>query len=187
METTNNRKPREKLPFREYLDKSANLITIFGVFNALSIYSTTIENKNVTGYLLPSFFLLSLVVWYELLSFAHESDDGSRKYSIYTYLLFIIEIHLTIFFIYKFTSLALLITTIVLLGVYIYLCGRFLSFILSKWLEKQSDKVDKIMSYVIIVLSLVFAFFILKLTSPYVQSFIKDYVAKDFLYKSIAK
>ena len=31
--------------FKDFLDKTTNLITLFGVFNALFIYSTTIDSE----------------------------------------------------------------------------------------------------------------------------------------------
>jgi hypothetical protein len=68
------------IPFKDFLDQSTNLITIFGVLNALSLYSMSLKNESaqVASFLLPAFFLLGLFVWFELILFAVRSNWKNR-------------------------------------------------------------------------------------------------------------
>jgi len=51
-----NQTNKKGIPFKEFLDKTTNLVTLFGVFNALFIYSISLDNEGSAEFLVPSFF-----------------------------------------------------------------------------------------------------------------------------------
>lgn len=153
---------KKGIPFRDFLDKTTNLITLFGVFNALFIYSSTIETNIATDFLLPSFFLLSMLVWLELILFTLSSSDGSFRYKLFYFLFCSVEIGLTYYFIIEFSDL--LIQTGII-GI-LLLAVTFLAYILLRFcikrLERSHKKQREIYIYIALICSVVLSGFLIK-------------------------
>ncbi len=105
MDTTNNTKQEtvdnsniSGIPFRVFLERSTNLMTIFGILNVLFIFSASIDDTNVKLFLLPSFFLLSVFVWLEIILFTIESSDNSFRYEVFYFLSAVVELGLLWYF-----------------------------------------------------------------------------------------
>lgn len=166
-------KKNRGIPFKEFLDKSTNLITIFGVLNALFIYSFGIANKSAAEFLVPSFFILSLLVWLELILFAMDSSDESVKYHVFYILACCIEIGFIIFFIHEFAGILYLFACFGLFFLLIYLISKLLIHVLAKYLIKLSDRKRKYGLFPILLLSIIPSAYCLKYTSPYIGKFIE--------------
>jgi hypothetical protein len=133
-----NEGDKEGIQFKDFLDKSTNLITVFGVLNALFIYSVTIDDTVFKSFLLPSFFILSLLCWLEIILFTIRSDNGSIKYDIFYFLSCSIQLGLIWYFIIKFAPLIVLVG---LLGVWMgtaFGLGQLFVRMFSKRLSKLS-------------------------------------------------
>lgn len=164
-----------EIKFKDFLDKTTNLITLFGVFNALFIYSTTIKDQSVTDFLLPSFFGLSLFVWFELILFTLQSSNGSRKYLIFFGLICAVEIGLIWLFALLFSSLLILLLFQGIFFLIIYLFCNIIFKLTSPFLLKTNDKQYKNIAFILIFLSIIFSGFILKLSIHYLLPLI-DYM-----------
>jgi hypothetical protein len=87
------------IPFREFLGKVTNLITIFGVLNAILLFIPNINDKAVGEILSLCFWILSLMVWWEIIVMGMESNNESLKYSTFFFLSAVIEMALAWYFI----------------------------------------------------------------------------------------
>jgi hypothetical protein len=163
---TDNELSRKGIPFRDFLDKSTNLTTIFGIFNALLMFSASLDNVDAAGFLTPSFLALSIFVWYELILFALHSNDGSRKYEIYYVLLCSIEIGLLWYFICAFAPL---LAFFLLFGIFFLLTYIF-TILLTKLLAKTIIKLKLVkverVSFVIILTSVILSGLVIKISTP---------------------
>lgn len=157
-----------EIKFKDFLDKTTNLITLFGVFNALFIYSTTIKDQSVTDFLLPSFFGLSLFVWFELILFTLQSSNGSRKYLIFFALICAVEIGLIWLFALLFSSLLIWGLLQGIFFLLIYFIFDILLKIMSPFLIKINDKQSKNIVFLLIFLSLIINGLTLKFSLKYV-------------------
>ena len=155
-------KKNKGIPFRDFLDKTTNLITLFGMFNALFIYSSTIEINIVTDFLLPSFFLLSMLVWLELILLTLSSSDGSFRYKIFYFLFCSVEIGLTYYFIIKFSDLLIQIGIIGILLLVVITLAYILLFFFTKQLERSNKKQKEIYIYIALIFSVVLSSFLIK-------------------------
>lgn len=161
-----NQSEHKGTPFKLFLDKSTNLVTLFGVFNALFIYSSTIDSKGAAEFLLPSFFVLSILVWLELILLTVSSNDGSIKYQLFYFLLCSVEIGLVWYFIHKFSSLIFLLTFLGFLFLFVFLFTRVLSWTFLRWLIKLSEKKRDNILYIIILVSTILSGLCIKLILP---------------------
>jgi hypothetical protein len=80
MEQTKNKAGR---PFREFLEKSVNLMTVFGILNALFLFSTNYKHSGSFQFLGIGFFVMSIVVWVELILFALDCSDNTWRYGMF--------------------------------------------------------------------------------------------------------
>ncbi len=150
-----NNKISSETPFKIFLDKSTNLITIFGIFNALFIYSSSIENTDIKSILLPSFFLLSMFVWLELIIFALHSSDRGNKYHLFYFLLCIVEIGLVYYFIILFKDLLIDIgITGGFLGIIFGVAMLFI-WMLAKYLARLKEKNREKSIFLVILISMI--------------------------------
>ena len=74
---------REAMPFGEFLDKSSGMLTVFGVLNALAVFSVTLKETDETSADVLSFcfWLMSFVVWFQFFYFA-SAAGAERKMSL---------------------------------------------------------------------------------------------------------
>lgn len=181
MEVQKDEKKDEKIEFKDFLDKCTNLATLFGIFNALLIYSFTIQDSDTDQFLTPTFLILSIFVWYELILFTMKSSDGSGRYHLFYSLLCMVEIGLILLFIKKFSTLIVsLIFPIICFGI-VYIFVRlfywfFFKCVPKKWLQKLGEKRLEKAVYIIIFLSLITTFFLLHTLSPYISADTRAYV-----------
>lgn len=167
-----------KLAFREFLDKSTNLITIFGVLNALVIYSSTHSIANASKVLPPCFFILSTWVWLEIIGLAVSSYNNSIKYIFFFLLAILIQIGLVILFVdlYKvLTGSTILI--IIVLGLFA-LAGWITLRLYLKRLKKRKGKrtlLDEILFYAIMILLILSSFQLLSELEEFGKKKFPDY------------
>ncbi len=163
----------DNLPFKQFLDQSTNLITIFGVLNALFVYATTIDNKTAQAFLLPSFFVLSLFVWLEIIKFALKSSDNSYNYDIFYFLACSIELGLIIYFVSIFSPLLFLVGIFAIWFLFTYLIAMAIVKILASWLSKRGEKARKNFLLLIFTIALIASMLVLKLISPMVTPLVE--------------
>jgi hypothetical protein len=182
-----------KIEFKDFLDQCTNLATLFGVFNALLIYSFTIQDSDSDQFLIPTFLILSIFVWYELILFTLKSSDGSRKYLIFFGLICSVQIGLILLFIKKFaTVLFFLFSFLVFFGVIYILViifnWLFFNCLPKKWLQKLGEKKLEKSMYIIIFISIIIGGFVLKIISTYIshdstaftQEFLRRLSSKEY-------
>lgn len=160
---------KKGLPFKDFLDKTTNLITVFGIFNALFIYATTIEDSGAAEFLLPTFFLLSILVWIELVLFTVKSNDGSAKYYLFYILISTIGVGLIWFFVKKFAGLIALLIFIGIFFLFIFLFTKIITWTFIKFLAKRKEKNRDNYIYGIIMVSIILAGLTIKLSSPLIK------------------
>jgi len=70
-----------KFNFRDYIDKNVNLFTVVGIFNALAIYSTSLDENILSDLLSFSFTMLSVALIFPLIrSLPDEESDSFDFY-----------------------------------------------------------------------------------------------------------
>ena len=161
-----NNQDNKGIPFKEFLDKSTNLITIFGIFNALFIYATTITLKTAASFLLPTLFFLSLFVWFELILFALDSSNGSKKYEIFYFCCCTIELGLVVYFSVAFSPLLVMLGIFVLFLVLAYLIMHLLIWLYPKKILILFKKKRKVLTLITVFISFIIAVIIIKLLAP---------------------
>ena len=142
------------LPFRIFLEKSTNLMTIFGILNALFIYSASIDDTNVKLFLLPSFFLLSVLVWLELMLMSIESSDNSVRYDIFYFLAAVVELGLIWYFVVNFYYILIAVGIVGVFFGLAYILMLLLIWILPKWilrLIKNKNISTKTTSFIVVM------------------------------------
>lgn len=160
-------KNRTETSFKIFLDKSTNLITVFGVFNALFIYSSTIADNEIKSFLLPSFFLLSMFVWLELIIFALRSSDGSGKYHLFYFLLCLVEIGLVYYFFLLFKELLIFLGVMSIGGLLFYFAARLFVWMLAPYLARLKEKVREKVIFFVILFSIIITGVALKIILHY--------------------
>lgn len=178
MENETTPSASESKSFRKFLNESNNLISIFGVCNALFIYSSTLGEKGPGEFLIPSFFMLSAFVWLELIMFAFKSNDGSRKYEIFIFLLAMVELGLIEYFIQKFTGLIILAFFFLLLLGIMFLVIWPLPRLFKRLLKKAGPKWRENWAYLMVLFAMGVAVLILKFSSPLIKPVI-NWISKD--------
>ena len=168
-------KKDKKFEFKVFLDKSTNLVSLFGIFNALLIYSFSIQDSDTDQFLIPPFLVLSIFVWYELILFTLKSSDGSKKYHIFFCLICMIQIGLIILFVKKFASLLIFLTIPVIGFGLIYAFAMFFYWLFfkclpKKWLQKLGEKKLKNAVYIIIFISIMITYLIFHTITPYIAN-----------------
>lgn len=176
-----DQKKDEKIEFKDFLDKCTNLVTLFGVFNALLIYSFSIKDSDTDEFLIPTFLILSIFVWYELILFTLKSSDGSRKFLIFFGLICWVQLGLIVLFIKQFASLLIsLIFPLIIYGlIYIFVMLFFWLFfecIPKKRLQKLGEKRLNNAVYVMIFISIIITFLVLYTLAPYIGDDLSAFV-----------
>ncbi len=172
------------VPFRDFLDKTTNLVTLFGVFNALFIYSTTLDNEGAAGFLLPTFFILSIFIWLELILFTFTSNDGTWRYELFFILLCSVEIGLVWYFIVKFAGLLILLVYFGIFFLLVSLLTKVLTKIFLPTLSKLKDKKEKNSIFFFILIAIVLSGLILKLSIPPLRPIIQMIVPEKVQTKN---
>ena len=152
---------------RKHLIKNTPLYTLFGIFNALLIYSTTIDQESVKEFLVPGFFLLSVLVWIVIFVSALKDSYKSKFNQVIYYLLAIVLLGLVIFFIKQFPELILSSLVIAIMLLPLYLIGRLMRYVirpLSKWIKSKNIMSILILlpTIVLWILAIKIIFFFLK-------------------------
>jgi hypothetical protein len=179
-----NDKKEPSLPFKEFLDKTTNLVTLFGVFNALFIYSTTLDSEGAAEFLLPSFFVLSIFVWLELILFTLSSNDGAKKYELFFFLLCSVEMGLIWYFVVKFAGLLILLAFFGIFFLLVFAWTQLLTRIFIKPLERTKENKRKNLIFLMIIVAILLSGIILKLTAPLLRPLIEKMVPEKVQTKN---
>lgn len=162
---------KPKKSFKQFLDESTNLLTIFGILNAVFVFSTTISNNHITEFLLAPLSLLSIVVLIVLIDFTLKSADGTRKYEFFYYLLCMIGLGMVMFFVSEFYSQIFGILSLFLIIFYFYGVFRLLIFLVTKIIPPKGIK--KLNSHVLLItfliLTIIIGVLFFKLFSPVIN------------------
>lgn len=174
-----NEKDKIGISFKDYLDKSTNLVTLFGVFNALFIYSATLDSKDAAEFMLPSFFILSMFVWLELILFTLSSNDGSKKYEFFLFLLCTIEFGLAYYFIVKFSGLLILLALFGIFFIFFFLFMRLLTWLsLTRFVNTKKFK-RKSYLFILMITSILLSGVTMKILFPLVQPVLEKLVPSN--------
>ncbi len=172
-----HKKDKKGIPFKEFLDKSTSLFTLFGIFNALLIYTTSINDEIIALFLIIPFFLLTILICYEIIIFAFKSDNNSRKYDFFIHVIIVIEFVLIWYFIRMFIGL---IVGLAFVGI-IFLVPLLITFLFLKVFRKQLLRVGE-NKFTFIKISVFFVIFIinvivLEITNSKYKPFIEKIVS----------
>jgi len=178
-----NEPERQGIPFREFLDKSTNLITIFGVFNALFIYSITIPHKTAASFLLPTFLLLSVLVWLELILYAMNANNGSIKYQLFYFACCTIELGLIIYFSVAFSPLLWMILVFGILMCSTYLLGLLFIKLFGRLLLRKFKIRVQVVSFIVYLIALLISGLLLRLTIPFLAKISENFPTEYILLK----
>lgn len=119
-------------------------------------------------------FFLSLFVWFELIVFALDSNNGSKKYDIFYFCSCTIELGLIIFFSVAFSPLLYLSGVFILLIGLAYFIMRLFIWLYPKWILKRFKNKRKTLTFLTIIISFIIAAYIMKLSSPLFRLILKN-------------
>lgn len=143
----------KELSFRDFLDKSTNLLTIFGVLNALIIYSDSIVKTQIKEFIIIPLFVLSFFVLYELFVFSAITSKEEMKFTIFSFCIASIEIGMVLLFLDSFKWVLFLAT--------FFSISYFITKSLSKYRYNKNlstiRKINTAFPFFIIAISLVIA------------------------------
>ena len=170
-----------KVEFKEFLDKCTNLISLFGIFNALLIYSFSIQDSDIDQFLIPPFLVLSLFVWYHLILFTLKSSDGSRNYHIFFGLICMVQIGLLILFVKKLASLLLFLLTASIYFGFIWILVLFFGWIFTKcgskkWHQSLTDKKINNVTFIIMFVSIISSGIMLHILASYISEDSREFI-----------
>lgn len=154
------------IPFREFLNKATNLITVFGIFNALFIFSTSFQRTNAYQLLGIAFFILSVYLWVEIILMAMECSDTTWRYEIFIMFSVGIAVGLVILFYELFKMQVILITIAGLFFILVFPMIHFAIKLSSKRIAKMNETKRKWTFLILIIVAMCTAILILKITSP---------------------
>jgi hypothetical protein len=109
MEEVSQETKIKELTFKEFIDKTVNLLTVFAIFNGLTIYSASIGVKSLSVYLSMMFLGLSILIWFELLSYTISFNQDNYKFHIFNLTTLLIEFALIGYFLYTYAGFVYLI------------------------------------------------------------------------------
>lgn len=138
--TTNTSETSRGIPFREFLDKSTNLLTIFGIFNALSVYAATIDEQPTFVLVAPVFIVLSIIVWWQVIMLSIDSNNGSKIYEAFILLIGMAQIGLVGYFIITYALLLLLLGALAIFFLCILLLQKLTLRWVGSWMAKWAYK-----------------------------------------------
>jgi len=145
------------VPFTKFLNESVNLLTAFGILNGLILFSFEISGFLSTILAIP-LFVISILIWFEVLKMCRRSDDQSISYMIFWYSAIAIQFGLIVYFITLFRTFS---TFMLLLGcMYGSMAGtiEILFRIIQKRTGKPRDQLYGHFPLIIMIAVLVMAF-----------------------------
>jgi hypothetical protein len=171
-----------KKSFKDYLDSITNLLTVFGIFNALFIFSTTVEDNTAATFLLPTFFLLSIFIWYELIIYTLKFVDNSKKIEYFFFLMSFIGIGMVWYFIIKFKPIVMFLSIqfslYLLIVIFAFLFFKITSLLLRKKLTLENDgrntKLKVLLFFISLIISGIILNYNIKHIVPLLEKIIPD-------------
>lgn len=133
-------KSSDSMSFREFLNKSTGLFTVFGIFNALLIYSDSLRFDDAKQFLVPTFYLLSILVWVEIIVYSLDSSNKSFQYKLFYVLACAVLIGLTWYFMATFGSILIGLGIAIAPLAIFYILARFSIILLTPYLKKKIKK-----------------------------------------------
>ncbi len=165
---------KKGIPFRKFLNNSSNLFTVFGIFNALFIYSNTIENESAAQFLLPTFYLLSIMVWLEIVILSFKSANGNWRYELFYTLSAMVLLGLSWYFISIFSPLVLSLLVILVYFLLTYLVARLLLYLIRPAVMRLNEKIRNIIAFITVLVSMLLMSLILKYGIPFLNTSLEE-------------
>jgi len=141
---------KEPLTFREYINRSTNLLTVVGILNAIIIFSNSYETGSsqkivdiLRLFIAPPCFLITFLVVCEIIRFAFESATIEEKYKFIFFVGLMVNFEIGFIFIYL-SKYALLSIGLIFSSIFILLFSLFL-----KISRKIFKKIKYIYAYII--------------------------------------
>jgi hypothetical protein len=163
--------PEKKIgiPFRDFVNKSTNLITVFGIFNALFIFSTTFEKTMAYQFLGIAFFALSVYVWIEIILMAIDCSDTSWRYELFSMFAISITIGLFVLFYHLFKLQIILLTAAAVFFILFFILTHYTIKLSIKRLAKVKETRRKSVIFLIMLASMFLTVIILKIGKPLIK------------------
>ena len=141
-------------------------MTIFAILNALFIYSATIDDTNVKLFLLPSFFLLSLLIWFEIILFTLDSSDNSFRYEIFYFLSALVELGLIWYFVVNFYYILIAVGIVGAIFGLAYILIPLFIWLLPKWILRliKNERINKkAVTSIVVLMAILISMVVLKI------------------------
>ncbi len=173
--------PKSKISFREFIEKTTNLLTVFAVFNALTIYAASLPYKPYSLFLAAIFLLLSLLVCYELVMFTIESKDDSFKYELFYFLISSAQLLMIFFFIRTYALLVAIASGFGVFALYVLILSKllvkpFVNLFVSMFGKVKAKKYYKgftlVAVNIIMLISMPLTILTIRIATPYVTKII---------------
>ena len=168
--------------FKNYLNENINLITILGIFNGLSIYSSTLEDSNGKYLLGFVFTLISIFILRELILNIPEKED--LHLPIITFMLGLSSVWIfLVYLLFKnYTTVTNIIFSLSTILLSLYLAVEISN---SKYLKGFREKYPKwygILNILIIVSAFVIGLFVFYYSLEIIQSLFGEIPKKKIKY-----
>lgn len=175
---------REPMPFREFLDKSSGTLTVFAILNGLAVFSTTLKDQSeIISYSLSfSFWLMSIIVWFEFFSFAGQASGTFKKsFAIGTLeVVSLLVLFMFAAFLFKVYPGAVQFTIGILIGIGTFSLTFWALFklipkqVIVYFFKRYSKKLQVIPAFIMMLISFAVAVSFSYFVTPYVFDFFKQ-------------
>jgi len=162
----------KKPTFREVLERNTNLLTVFSIFNALSIWSAQIEQEPVNT-ILPFFFIcLSIITLWEVIRDTYSEQNHGFLHYIYSLLLVFSQIAMVYYIFNKYFNFIILIIYFLLFIILAFNIHRLMMYIVRRIPDVISSK--KLISQFVFFLSIVNAMCLAAIADAYLFRLFKS-------------
>ena len=157
--------------FKNYLNENINLITILGIFNGLSIYSSTLDDDSGGKYLLGFVFTLISVLILRELILDIPGDEGLAL-PILTFMFGLCAVWLfLIYMLFKnYTTVTNMIFALLAVIFFMYVASKVLQNYYLKKIRKKSPKLFNLLTLIIIICSIIIGTLVWFYVYEFIQS-----------------
>jgi hypothetical protein len=160
--------PKKGIPFRSFLEKSVNLMVVFGILNSLYIFSTTITENGLYQYFAIPFLALSIFVWVEIILLARESTNNTWRYELFMALSMAVGVGLVFLLFIRFSLALRVVLFLVVLIAITYYISKLVDLLFGRMFPKVRNKRPQAFLFWAIIISIAVLFAIFTIGRPYV-------------------
>ena len=174
--------PNRNTQFKEYLNENVNLITILGIFNGLSVYSSTLDDdagKYILGFI---FTVCSVMILRELILEVPKEQELHIPLISFVISLCGVWLFLVYSIFKNYTSSAGMLLSVIILGIAFYLLFKFDNRQSIRNLERKYPKMYELLFPIFLITTVLISIALWIYAWEFIQSFFELIPSKKIIY-----